>query len=111
MSLSALRRAARTRTLSTGLRIVRAQAALYPNSSLVGALILRARRDHFGLMEDLAAYSDVEDAWKETGVIHLLYYTPIVRCGIAPALMHASRGNGFSEERASALFSHSRVLK
>ena len=39
-------------------------------NDMVGALILRARRESFGLMEDLAAYLDVEDAWKE-GVIHL----------------------------------------
>lgn len=41
------------------------------NNDMVGALILRARRDRFGLMEDLAAYLDVEDAWKESGVTHL----------------------------------------
>ena len=40
------------------------------NSVMGGALILRARRDRFGLMEDLAAYLDVRDAWKE-GVVHL----------------------------------------
>lgn len=40
------------------------------NSDMVGALILRARRDRFGLMEDLAAYLDVRDAFKE-GVEHL----------------------------------------
>lgn len=38
------------------------------NSDMVGALILRARRDRFGLMEDLAAYLDVRDAFKSEGV-------------------------------------------
>lgn len=40
------------------------------NSDMVGALILRARRDHFGLMEDLAVYLDVRDSWKK-GISHL----------------------------------------
>jgi hypothetical protein len=40
------------------------------NGDMVGALILRARRDHFGLMEDLADYLDVADAWKE-GIVYL----------------------------------------
>ena len=35
------------------------------NSDMVGALIMRARRDHYGLMEDLAAYLDVADAFKK----------------------------------------------
>lgn len=39
-------------------------------SDMVGALILRARRDRLGLMEDLAAYLDVRDAWKE-GIVQL----------------------------------------
>jgi hypothetical protein len=39
-------------------------------SDMVGALILRARRDPFGLMEDLAAYLDSRDAWKD-GIVHL----------------------------------------
>lgn len=39
-------------------------------SDMVGALILRARRDRFGLMEDLAAFLDVSDAWKR-GVVHM----------------------------------------
>jgi hypothetical protein len=38
------------------------------NSAMVGALIMRARRDRYGLMEDLAAYLDVEDAFKEEGI-------------------------------------------
>lgn len=38
------------------------------NSDMVGALILRARRDHYGLMEDLAAYLDVRDAFQKEGV-------------------------------------------
>ena len=35
------------------------------NSDMVGALILRARRESFGLMEDLASYMDVRDAWRK----------------------------------------------
>ena len=35
------------------------------NSDMVGALILRARRDRYGLIEDLSAYLDVKDAWKQ----------------------------------------------
>jgi hypothetical protein len=38
------------------------------NSAMVGSLIMRARRDHFGLMEDLAAYLDVEDAFMKEGI-------------------------------------------
>jgi hypothetical protein len=41
------------------------------NNDMVGALILRARRDHFGLMEDLASYLDVSDAYKKEGVTFL----------------------------------------
>jgi hypothetical protein len=37
------------------------------NSDMVGALILRTRRDRFGLMEDLAAYLDIRDAWRTSG--------------------------------------------
>jgi hypothetical protein len=37
------------------------------NSDMVGALILRARRERPGLMEDLAAYLDVRDAWRKDG--------------------------------------------
>jgi hypothetical protein len=40
-------------------------------AEMIGALIRRARRDHFGLMDDLAAYLDVSDAWKENGVTFL----------------------------------------
>jgi len=40
-------------------------------SDMVGALILRARRDRFGLMEDLAAYFDVRDAWMKEGIVQL----------------------------------------
>ena len=35
------------------------------NSDMVGALILRARRDRFGLIEDLAAYLDVLSAFND----------------------------------------------
>lgn len=35
------------------------------NNDMVGALILRARRDNFGLMDDLADYLDVRDAFKK----------------------------------------------
>lgn len=35
------------------------------NSDMVGALIMRARRDRFGLMEDLAAFLDVQDSFKK----------------------------------------------
>jgi hypothetical protein len=37
------------------------------NSDMVGALILRTRRERLGLMEDLAAYLDIRDAWREDG--------------------------------------------
>ena len=37
-------------------------------SDMVGALILRARRDQYGLMEDLAAYVDVRDAFQKEGI-------------------------------------------
>jgi hypothetical protein len=40
------------------------------NSDMVGALILKARRDRVGLMEDLAAYLDARDAWKN-GIVQL----------------------------------------
>lgn len=40
-------------------------------SDMVGALILRARRDHYGLMEDLAAYLDVRDAYESQGIERL----------------------------------------
>lgn len=40
-------------------------------SDMVGALILRARRDRFGLMEDLADYLDAADAWMKEGIVHL----------------------------------------
>jgi transcriptional regulator with XRE-family HTH domain len=36
-----------------------------------GALILRARRDRFGLGDDVAGYLDVHDAWKGSGVSRL----------------------------------------
>ena len=35
------------------------------NNEMVGALIVRARRDDVGLMEDLAAYSTFADAWRK----------------------------------------------
>jgi hypothetical protein len=38
------------------------------NSDMVGALILHVRRDRYGLMEDLAAYMDVRDAFKKDGI-------------------------------------------
>jgi len=37
------------------------------NSDMVGALLLRARRTAEGLLDDLAAYYDVRDAWEEDG--------------------------------------------
>jgi hypothetical protein len=40
-------------------------------SDMVGALVIRARRDRFGLMEDLASYLDVLDAWSKNGVTFL----------------------------------------
>jgi hypothetical protein len=40
------------------------------NNDMVGALILHARHDHRGLMEDLAAFVDIRDAWKN-GIVHL----------------------------------------
>lgn len=38
-------------------------------SDMVGALIMRAKRDPVGLMEDLAAFLDSQDAWEE-GIVH-----------------------------------------
>ena len=37
------------------------------NSYMVGALVLRARRERRGLLDDVAAYLDVWDAWKADG--------------------------------------------
>jgi hypothetical protein len=37
------------------------------NGDMVGALVLRARRDRHGLLDDVAAYLDVLDAWKADG--------------------------------------------
>lgn len=37
------------------------------NTDMVGALIMRARRASFGLMDDLATYRDLEDDWERTG--------------------------------------------
>jgi hypothetical protein len=41
------------------------------NSDMVGALIIRARRERRGLMDDLAMYLDVLDAWKKDGTERL----------------------------------------
>jgi hypothetical protein len=37
------------------------------NSDMVGALVLRARQDRRGLLDDVAAYLDVLEAWKKDG--------------------------------------------
>jgi hypothetical protein len=37
------------------------------NSDMVGALILRVRRERRGLMDDVAAYLDVLEAWTKDG--------------------------------------------
>jgi hypothetical protein len=36
-------------------------------SDMVGALVLRARRERRGLLDDVAAYLDVWDTWREDG--------------------------------------------
>jgi hypothetical protein len=41
--------------------------AAITNNEMIGALILRVRRDNFGLMDDLADYLDVRDAWRKDG--------------------------------------------
>ena len=39
----------------------------FSKNDMLGALIIRARRHSFGLMDDLSVYLDVEEAWDKHG--------------------------------------------
>jgi len=39
------------------------------NSDLVGALLVRLRQDRRGLLDDLAAYLDVLEAWQKSQIV------------------------------------------
>jgi hypothetical protein len=37
------------------------------NSDMIGALVLRSRKERRGLLDDVAGYLDVLDAWRKDG--------------------------------------------